>query len=66
MINVEESSVGMYGTKVEIKMRKAEPGSWTKLNIPRELGKKIDNKTTEREKIEALAPQIDAMDLDDL
>lgn len=65
MINVDESSVCMYGTKVEIKMRKAEPGSWTKLNIPREMPKKIENnKTTEN--IEALAPQIDAVDLDDL
>lgn len=26
----------MYGTKVEITMPKAEPGSWSKLDFPRE------------------------------
>lgn len=26
----------MYGTKVEITMPKAEPGSWAKLDFPRE------------------------------
>ncbi|KAJ8966194.1 hypothetical protein NQ317_015414 [Molorchus minor] len=34
IINVEESQVSMYGTKVEIKMKKAEPGSWVKLGDP--------------------------------
>jgi len=27
----------MYGTKVEITMPKLEPGSWPKLNFPREV-----------------------------
>ena len=27
----------MAGTKVEIKMKKAEPGSWSKLFLPREV-----------------------------
>ena len=28
----------MAGTKLEIKMKKAEPGSWAKLFVPREVG----------------------------
>ena len=27
----------MAGTKVEVKMKKAEPGSWSKLFFPREV-----------------------------
>ncbi|KAM8707088.1 hypothetical protein ACLKA7_011227 [Drosophila subpalustris] len=37
IINVEKSSAQMYGTKVEITMPKLEPGSWPKLNFPREV-----------------------------
>lgn len=37
IINVEKASVQMYGTKVEITMPKLEPGSWPKLNFPREV-----------------------------
>jgi len=36
IITVEETTANFLGTKVEIKMKKAEPGSWAKLDIPRE------------------------------
>merc|ERR1711997_403505 len=35
IISVNESSVSFLGTKQEIKMKKAEPGSWAKLENPR-------------------------------
>ena len=36
VIKVEETTVTMYGTKVEITMPKAEAGSWSKLDFPRQ------------------------------
>ncbi|KAM7364281.1 cysteine and histidine rich domain containing protein [Cochliomyia hominivorax] len=36
IINIENVKAHMYGTKVEITMPKAEPGSWSKLDFPRE------------------------------
>lgn len=54
----------MYGTKVEIKMRKAEPGSWAKLNIPRTLPTPV--KKDKKENVDSLTPKVDAVDLDDL
>jgi len=36
-ISVQETTATMAGTKLEIKMKKAEPGSWGKLFLPREV-----------------------------
>ncbi|XP_011875846.1 PREDICTED: cysteine and histidine-rich domain-containing protein isoform X2 [Vollenhovia emeryi] len=36
VVDVEQSSVHMLPTKVEIKLKKAEPGCWSKLEVPRE------------------------------
>ena len=33
----------MAGTKVEVKMKKAEPGSWSKLFFPREVSSSLVN-----------------------
>ena len=35
LIETGESSCMLTGTKIEVKMRKAEPGHWSKLDIPR-------------------------------
>ena len=35
IITAKESSVSFLGTKQEIKMKKAEPGAWAKLDIPK-------------------------------
>ncbi|XP_011351615.2 cysteine and histidine-rich domain-containing protein [Ooceraea biroi] len=43
IVNVEKSSVNMLPTKVEIKLRKAEAGSWSKLDIPREPKSKLSD-----------------------
>ncbi|XP_019646965.1 PREDICTED: cysteine and histidine-rich domain-containing protein 1-like isoform X2 [Branchiostoma belcheri] len=34
MIDVEKSTVNLLGTKVEVKLRKLEPGSWASLDMP--------------------------------
>ncbi|KAG5864132.1 hypothetical protein JTB14_012046 [Gonioctena quinquepunctata] len=64
IVNVEASEVTMFGTKVEIKLRKAEPGSWLKLGDPIKAQKteNISNKPT----VEKITPKIEAVDLDDL
>jgi len=36
VIDVNKSTAQMYGSKVEITMQKAEPGSWAKLDFPRD------------------------------
>jgi len=61
VIEVGECSCTLTGTKIEIKMKKAEPGSWARLEIPRPVSKPTakpaENKVEEK---------IDALDLDDL
>merc|ERR1712215_667055 len=41
VVEVESTTSSMLGTKVEIKMKKAEPGSWAKLDIPKPVVKKL-------------------------
>ncbi|XP_067215137.1 cysteine and histidine-rich domain-containing protein morgana [Linepithema humile] len=63
IVDVEQSSVSMLPTKVEIKLKKANLGSWSKLDIPRET----NSETSEsREDAAILNTQIDAVDLSDL
>lgn len=54
------SQATMFGTKVEVKLKKAELGSWPKLEIakPKDVPKPV---TTS--KVEELTPQVDAVDL---
>ncbi|KAG6438551.1 cysteine and histidine-rich domain-containing protein [Manduca sexta] len=40
VVNVQSSSASMLATKVEIKLKKAEPGAWSKLDFPRTEPKK--------------------------
>ncbi|KAJ8947943.1 hypothetical protein NQ314_008522 [Rhamnusium bicolor] len=63
IIKVEESQVSMFGTKVEIKLKKAEPGTWVKLGDPVVQSTNPDKKPMT---VESLTPQVDAVDLDDL
>jgi len=69
IISVKESSVSFLGTKQEIKMKKAEPGSWAKLEIPREVAEPEapkDLPVLEEPKIEELDDDLSDLDLDDL
>ncbi|KAL0102562.1 hypothetical protein PUN28_018094 [Cardiocondyla obscurior] len=63
IVDVEQSSVHMLPTKVEIKLKKAEPGSWSKLDVPIEIKSK-DSESNE--KVMNLNSQIEAVDLSDL
>lgn len=60
-MDVEESVVNMLPSKVEIKLKKKEPGTWTKLEVARE-------KSSELEKSEKdnITDKVDAVDLSDL
>ncbi|KAF7417587.1 hypothetical protein HZH68_000240 [Vespula germanica] len=63
IIDVVQSSVTMLPTKVEIKLKKAEPGSWSCLDIPRILDNQ-ENESIQNE--EQISSKIDAVDLSDL
>lgn len=62
---MKASQLTMYGTKVEIKLKKAEPGSWAKLEIPRAAAS-IKTSKEEQSNLEKLTPQVEAVDLSDL
>lgn len=53
----------MLPSKVEIKLKKAEAGSWSKLDIPRKV---IPRSSEHTENITNLNTQIEAVDLNDL
>lgn len=63
-ITAQETTANMAGTKFEIKMKKAEPGSWAKLFIPREVKLVVKEQTKDTSSNEN--DKIDALDLDDL
>ncbi|XP_014237634.1 cysteine and histidine-rich domain-containing protein [Trichogramma pretiosum] len=64
VVVVEQSSVTMLPTKTEIELRKAGPGSWSRLEIPKKNieGEEIHN-TDDKED---LSNKVDAVDLSDL
>ena len=67
VVDVEASKASMLGTKLEVKMKKAESISWSKLDIPNVVKK--DAKKAEEEALLEMAkkePVVDALDLDDL
>lgn len=53
----------MLPTKVEIKLKKAEPGSWAKLDFPRITEEKTEENGQNDENISA---QVETVDLSDL
>ncbi|XP_013106544.2 cysteine and histidine-rich domain-containing protein morgana [Stomoxys calcitrans] len=70
IIDVTKTTAHMYGTKVEITMPKAEPGSWAKLDFPREklpppvkVGQQIPEKP---QTVEADGDSDDDFNLDDI
>ena len=64
IIEVEECKASFLGTKVEIKMRKAEAGGWSKLDIPPEIIEKKES--TPQPQIQDATDDLDDLDLDDL
>jgi len=61
LIETGESSCMLTGTKIEVKMRKAEPGHWSKLDIPRPVTKVVEKQVEKK-----VEEKVDALDLDDL
>ena len=60
---MEESTANFLGTKAEIKLKKAEPGAWAKLDIPRVVKKVEEVKKIETPVVNT--PQDDDDDDDD-
>ncbi|XP_077295224.1 cysteine and histidine rich domain containing protein [Arctopsyche grandis] len=65
IINIEESSAEMFGTKVEIKLRKAELGSWRDLNFPRIILKEVEVEAVVND-TNGHTSEDDCVDLDDV
>lgn len=66
MIDPLNSSVLYTPSKVEIKLKKAEPMSWSRLEVPRAAQSPItSNEDPEKLKDENL-PKVDVLDLSDL
>lgn len=67
LIDVDQSTVNLAASKVEIKLRKGEPKSWRSLNIDRNSDHSSLNKTDdEKAEEEELENKVDAVDLSDL
>ena len=64
VVEADACTANMLGTKLEIKMKKTETGSWAKLDIPKKVEKvKEENIVKDMSKAE---PSVDALELDDL
>uniref|UniRef100_A0A6B2EJ61 Putative zn2+-binding protein melusin/rar1 n=1 Tax=Phlebotomus kandelakii TaxID=1109342 RepID=A0A6B2EJ61_9DIPT len=63
IVDVTKSSVEMFSTKVEIKLTKAEPGSWSKLDIPRSIAEPTEVQPAK--KVEKIVNNTDLDDSDD-
>ncbi|KAK9732096.1 choed [Popillia japonica] len=63
VIDVEKSNVQMLGTKVEIKMKKAEPSNWRMLEYRKSSEGKAEVETLNPND---LAPKVEGVDLEDL
>ena len=64
VVEVDACTANMLGTKLEIKMKKAETGSWAKLDIPKKVVK-VEEKTIVKDMSKAES-SVDALELDDL
>jgi len=64
IISVGEASASFLGTKVEIKMKKAEPGSWAKLEVLKAAP--VIKEELKEQKVEDITDEVDDLDLDDL
>lgn len=64
VIDVKQTTVQFLGTKVEISLAKAEPGSWSKLDFPRAVQKDVSKMETK--KVETATDPDSDVDLDDI
>ncbi|PNF28624.1 Cysteine and histidine-rich domain-containing protein [Cryptotermes secundus] len=66
VVDVTRSVASMLPTKLEVKLRKGEPGSWPKLDIPRQGEVVQGSQPPSATAMEQLIPEVDAVDLSDL
>ncbi|XP_046631656.1 cysteine and histidine-rich domain-containing protein 1-like [Daphnia pulicaria] len=67
IIDTVNSSVTYTPNKVEIKLKKAEPMSWNKLDIPRQVPvKAVVEDEKKKQETEENLPKVDVLDLSDL
>ncbi|XP_046391958.1 cysteine and histidine-rich domain-containing protein morgana [Ischnura elegans] len=67
VVDVDSSSSSFLATKIEVKLRKAEPGSWADVALPRKpVEKKPSEVQPENESMEELADDVECVDLEDL
>jgi len=66
VIEVEGSSASMLGTKLEVKLKKAESGSWAKLDIPKVVEKPKEEEKKDVSLLADAEPIVESLDLDDL
>lgn len=65
VIDVPQTKVQFLGTKVEISLAKAEPGSWAKLDFPRAIVPKATSEPLSKPTEETADSDSD-VDLDDI
>jgi cysteine/histidine-rich domain-containing protein len=65
VVDVTHSVANMLPTKLEVKLRKGEPGSWSQLDIPCQGAVQQDSQPASAA-MEKLIPEVDAVDLSDL
>lgn len=65
IVNVSNASAHMYGTKVEIKLPKLEPGSWSNLNFPNKKLPVVKKSQVEEKKKQEESDE-EFFDLDDI
>ncbi|KAF7992793.1 hypothetical protein HCN44_005137 [Aphidius gifuensis] len=69
VVDIANSSVSMLPTKVEIKMKKAEPGTWSSLDIPKLKSEQENDQSNDKinnEMNDDVNDRVDAVDLSDL
>lgn len=69
IVDVSQSKLQMFGTKVEVTLVKAEPGKWTKLDFPREKkpsAEKIQKQLEEEKKKQTAEDSDSDVDLNDI
>ena len=61
MVDCTACTAGMLGTKLEVKLKKEEIGSWGRLDVPKKKVEKVVIDDTPKDE-----PPVDALDLDDM
>ena len=66
LIDPAASSVQLMGSKVEVKLKKAEAMSWNVLSVPRAEAVTSTDPSVTKADTEAVTQRVDAVDLSDL